>query len=79
MSTFWQRILTVAAGAGIVVAGALTGTAAVLVPLGLSVAAWAVPHPADAKAAAPPPDIAPAIEAVCPACKSLLDKLRAAK
>jgi hypothetical protein len=46
MSTFWQRILTVAAGAGIVVAGALTGTAAVLVPLGLSVAAWAVPHPA---------------------------------
>jgi hypothetical protein len=48
MAPWLQRLLTVLAGAGIVVAGVLIPPAAAyLVPIGVGVAATAVPHPAD--------------------------------
>lgn len=48
MTPWLQRVLTVVAGAGVVVAGLLVpGAGAILVPLGVGLAATAVPHPAD--------------------------------
>lgn len=50
MSAFWQRIVTVVTGAALVVAGfAIPGAAVVLVPAGVGVLGWAVPHPADSQ------------------------------
>lgn len=50
MTPWLQRLLTVVAGAGVVVAGVLIPpAAAILVPLGVGLAATAVPHPADKK------------------------------
>lgn len=48
MTPWMQRLLTVLAGAGVVVAGVLIPAAgAILVPIGVGLAATAVPHPAD--------------------------------
>lgn len=48
MTPWLQRLLTVVAGAGVVVAGLLVpGAQAFLIPVGVGLAATAVPHPAD--------------------------------
>jgi hypothetical protein len=48
MAPWLQRLLTVMAGAGVVVAGVLIpGAQAILIPLGVGLAATSVPHPAD--------------------------------
>jgi len=48
MNPLLQRVLTVLAGAGIIVAGVLIPAAApYLIPAGSGVILWAMPHPAD--------------------------------
>lgn len=50
MSPWLQRLLTVVAGAGVVVAGLLVpGAQMILVPAGVGIIGWAVPHTADRK------------------------------
>jgi len=47
MPSWAQRLLTVATGGALVALGAAVHGAEALIPAGLAVIGWAMPHPAD--------------------------------